>query len=73
MKTNVRKNTQVKTGSIAKRIGEALFWGLFCSDFEHFKPVPVCSVPFVQHTLSSYSSCSSPLYLTCSKTEGDIW
>ena len=26
MKTNVRKNTQVKTGNIAKRIGEALFW-----------------------------------------------
>lgn len=26
MKTNVRKKTQVKTGSIAKRIGEALFW-----------------------------------------------
>lgn len=26
MKTNIGKNAQVKTGSIAKRIGEALFW-----------------------------------------------
>ena len=26
MKTNVKKNSQTRTGGIAKRIGEALFW-----------------------------------------------